>query len=142
MKAKPIPLEVYAGETGPLRFGPVVVARTGMPLDMLSATAIELQVRKHLREPGQADDDADNPVIFSKTLADDDISLESTTVTVNDVEYPAHFVLVDLEVEDTTDLKGAHAYDCVADFSGNQRRYVALPATFTVIQTVNGAVGP
>lgn len=91
---------VHAGETVSLRVPNI--RTTGGVIDLAAATAMEFQVRRYPREPGQEDDDADNPVILSKVIDGDGITYEGAD---------NQDALINLVAADTRDLAGWYFAD-------------------------------
>lgn len=114
---------IYAGESVTLRVPNVRDADTGDALDLSAATAIEWQLRRRVRMPGQADDNATNPVILAKDLAGG--------VTPDGAD-----ILIDLDAGDTSELNGKFYADCWATIAG-KRRLVVAPAPMTILPVVN-----
>jgi len=113
---------VYAGEDITIRV-PNVRTDTGGEIDLDAATAVEWQLRRRPREPGQEDDDDENPVILSKAL--------TAGITVDDAD-----VLIALEPDDTAELAGTYYADLWATIAG-KRRLIQPSSKLPILPSVN-----
>jgi len=122
--SKPVPWpSLVAGEEVTIRIPGVSDADTEEGLDLEAATAIEWQLRRCPRKPGQDDDDEDNPVIVAKDL-DDGITVDGADI------------LVELEAADTGELAGTYWADCWVTIAG-KRRLAKEPAPLEIGKAVN-----
>jgi len=122
MKPTPWP-PLTAGEEVTIRIPSVSDADTEEEIDLEAATAIEWQLRRCPRKPGQEDDDETNPVLITKDLDDG--------ITVDDAD-----VLVELLAADTGDLSGTYWADCWITIAG-KRRLAKEPAELVIGKAVN-----
>lgn len=114
--------DITAGEDVVLRIPSVRDADTGLEFDLTAATAIEWQLRRRPREPGQGDDDPSNPVILKKDLLDG--------ITVDGAD-----ILIELTAEDTGELANRYYADCWIEIAG--RRRVVKNSQIAIFNAVN-----
>lgn len=104
---------IRAGATARIKVPNVIDQQTGLAPDLDAADAVEFQVRKDLRKPGEPDVGGVNPLLFSGEVdwvVNDDDTLD---------------VFIDIDAADTGERGGRHAADLFAIY-GDTRRLIAV----------------
>lgn len=114
-------ISMFAGESRTLRIT-VTDEESEDPIDITTATSIELQVKKR---PGDAD-----PPLISKSL----LSGISLLAQSGDTLGQADAVL---EPSDTASLRGLYYWDVVVTISGSRQYVVAPTSKLTIGASVN-----
>lgn len=113
---------IYAGEDVTIRIPSVRDVDSDSELDLSLADAIEFEMRRRLRQPGEEDDDEGNPIILAKALT-------------TGVEADGADILIDFTATELGELVGSYQADCWVTIA-SKRRLVKRGA-LTILPTVN-----